>query len=157
MWRASSTSATHGPAVNTLCSSPYATCVGGTEFTADLATPSAYWSATNTPGTNASALQYIGEAVWNQSGSVSGGSDLWSSGGGVSIYYAKPAWQLSTGVPSDGFRDVPSGGVQVTIEGALASTGDFQASLVMAKCSSKYDPAKHEMKDGPANAALPVN
>ena len=103
----SSTSATHGPAVNMLCSSPYATCVGGTEFTADLSTPSTYWSATNTPGTNASALQYIGEAVWNQSGSVSGGSDLWSSGGGVSIYYAKPAWQLSTGVPSDGFRDVP--------------------------------------------------
>lgn len=55
----------------------------------------------------------------------------------------------------DGFRDVPSGGVQVTIEGALAQGGDFQASLVMAKCSSKYDPAKHEMKDGPG--ALPVN
>jgi cytochrome c-type biogenesis protein CcmE len=52
----------------------------------------------------------------------------------------------------DGFRDVPSGGVQVTVEGALAKTGDFEASLVMAKCSSKYDPAKHEM----AEPALPV-
>jgi cytochrome c-type biogenesis protein CcmE len=57
----------------------------------------------------------------------------------------------------DGFRDVPGGGVTVTVEGALAQSGDFQASLVMAKCSSKYDPAKHEMRDGPANAALPVN
>jgi len=56
----------------------------------------------------------------------------------------------------DGFRDVPSGGVQVTVEGALSKDGDFEASLVMAKCSSKYDPAKHEMKDGPAGAALPV-
>jgi cytochrome c-type biogenesis protein CcmE len=57
----------------------------------------------------------------------------------------------------DGFRDVPQGGVQVTIEGTLGSSGDFDASLVMAKCSSKYDPAKHEMKDGPSNGALPVN
>jgi cytochrome c-type biogenesis protein CcmE len=46
--------------------------------------------------------------------------------------------------------------VTVTIEGALAQSGDFQASLVMAKCSSKYDPAKHEMKDGPPGEALPV-
>jgi pseudomonalisin len=104
---AGSASATHGPGVNLVCSSPYSTCVGGTEFTADVSAPSAYWSATNTAGTNASALQYIGEAVWNQSGTVSGGSALWSSGGGASIYFAKPAWQLSTGVPSDGFRDVP--------------------------------------------------
>jgi cytochrome c-type biogenesis protein CcmE len=56
----------------------------------------------------------------------------------------------------DGFRDVPSGGVQVTVEGALAKGGDFEASLVMAKCSSKYDPAKHEMRDGEGAQALPV-
>jgi cytochrome c-type biogenesis protein CcmE len=55
----------------------------------------------------------------------------------------------------DGFRDVPGGGVQVTVEGALGKEGDFEATLVMAKCSSKYDPAKHEMKDGPGEA-LPV-
>jgi subtilase family serine protease len=90
-----------------VCSSPYSTCVGGTEFTADISAPSTYWSTTNTAGTYASALQYIGEAVWNQSGTVSDGSDLWSSGGGASIYFAKPAWQLTTGVPSDGYRDVP--------------------------------------------------
>jgi cytochrome c-type biogenesis protein CcmE len=57
----------------------------------------------------------------------------------------------------DGFRDVPSGGVQVTVEGSLASSGDFQASLVMAKCSSKYNPAEHKMMDGPAPGNLPVN
>jgi subtilase family serine protease len=104
---ASSTSATHGPGVNLICSSPYSTCVGGTEFSADVSAPSTYWSATNSPVTKASALQYIGEAVWNQSGTVSGGANLWASGGGASIYYAKPAWQLSIGVPSDGVRDVP--------------------------------------------------
>ena len=57
----------------------------------------------------------------------------------------------------DGFRDVPQGGVQVTVEGALNTSGDFDATLVMAKCSSKYDPAKHEMAGGSPNGALPVN
>jgi cytochrome c-type biogenesis protein CcmE len=55
----------------------------------------------------------------------------------------------------DGFRDVPTGGVTVTIEGALRPQGDFEATLVMAKCSSKYDPAKHTMDGEPK--ALPVN
>lgn len=47
----------------------------------------------------------------------------------------------------DTFRDQP--GVQVTVEGKWA--GDhFDASLVMAKCTSKYDPKTHEIKGGPA-------
>jgi subtilase family serine protease len=104
---ANASTATHGKGVNLICTSPYATCVGGTEFSADVSAPTTYWSATNTAGSFASALQYIGEAVWNQSGTVSGGADLVASGGGASIYIAKPAWQLSTGVPSDGVRDVP--------------------------------------------------
>ncbi len=54
----------------------------------------------------------------------------------------------------DTFRDVPGGGVQVTIEGTLKSANDFEATLVMAKCSSKYDAEKHEMKPG---EGLPVN
>ncbi|WP_437622674.1 cytochrome c maturation protein CcmE [Sorangium sp. So ce321] len=48
----------------------------------------------------------------------------------------------------DTFRDVPSGGVQVTVEGTLTQDGNFEASLVMAKCTSKYDPNSHEMKGG---------
>lgn len=48
----------------------------------------------------------------------------------------------------DTFRDVPSGGVQVTVEGTLKHDGNFEASLVMAKCTSKYDPNSHEMKGG---------
>jgi len=54
----------------------------------------------------------------------------------------------------DTFRDEPGGGVQVTIEGTLKSANDFEATLVMAKCSSKYDAQKHEMKSGDG---LPVN
>jgi cytochrome c-type biogenesis protein CcmE len=48
----------------------------------------------------------------------------------------------------DTFRDMPGGGVQVTIEGTLAQDGSFDATLVMAKCTSKYDPKTHEMKKG---------
>jgi subtilase family serine protease len=99
---ATSASATHGLGVNLLCSSPYSTCVGGTEFSADVADPGTYWSSSNLGASHASALSYIGEAVWNQSG-----ANLYASGGGASIYYAKPSWQLTTGVPSDGRRDVP--------------------------------------------------
>ena len=46
----------------------------------------------------------------------------------------------------DTFRDVPEGGVQVTVEGKLNAEGNFEATLVMAKCTSKYDPSTHELK-----------
>ena len=100
---ASATSATHGRAVNGLCSTPYSVCVGGTEFN-DTSTPSLYWSPSNSSSTQSSALSYIPEVVWNESGA---GSGLWASGGGASTIYAKPAWQSGTGVPADGKRDVP--------------------------------------------------
>jgi hypothetical protein len=76
--------------------------VGGNEFN-DTASPSLYWSASNASGTLASAITYIPEMVWNESGS----SGLWASGGGASTVYAKPSWQAGTGVPADGKRDVP--------------------------------------------------
>jgi cytochrome c-type biogenesis protein CcmE len=46
----------------------------------------------------------------------------------------------------DTFRDRPEGGVMVTVEGQLGKDGAFDATLVMAKCTSKYDPATHELK-----------
>lgn len=59
----------------------------------------------------------------------------------------------------DTFRDVPQGGVQVTVEGALSKEGGFEASLVMAKCASKYDPKTHSMDDKPGTAptGLPID
>jgi cytochrome c-type biogenesis protein CcmE len=58
-------------------------------------------------------------------------------------------------VVPDTFRDMPGGGVQVTVEGTLSKEGYFEASLVMAKCSSKYDPATHQMaKDKPGDPAI---
>jgi uncharacterized membrane protein len=102
----SSGTSVNGLAVSGICSTPYSTCVGGTEFN-DTSNPSAYWSSTSNPATQASALQYIPEMVWNESGLMPGGSDLWSGGGGASSIYSKPAWQTGPGVPADGMRDVP--------------------------------------------------
>jgi pseudomonalisin len=98
---ASATRATHGRAVNGLCSTPYSVCVGGTEFN-DTAHPSLYWLSKNAPGSQSSALSYIPEMAWNES--VGG---LWAGGGGASAIYSKPAWQDDRGVPADGKRDVP--------------------------------------------------
>jgi subtilase family serine protease len=140
----SASTATHGRAVNALCSSPDSTCVGGTEFASDVGNPGTYWSATNAPGNQASALRYIGEAVWNQSGSVAGGSDLYASGGGASIYFAKPAWQLAEGVPSDGWRDVP--------DLALSASGAHDPYLVS---SSDGYPTGTLLVVGGTSAAAP--
>src|SRR5262249_47301070 len=53
-----------------------------------------------------------------------------------------PAQQLpvryATCVVPDTFRDRPEGGVEVTVEGALAQGGTFEATQLMAKCASKY-------------------
>jgi hypothetical protein len=64
---------------------------------------SKYWSATNNPVDLGSALSYIPENVWNESGT---GIGLWSTGGGSSIFFSKPSWQSGFG-PSDGKRDLP--------------------------------------------------
>jgi pseudomonalisin len=92
--------------INAICSSSYATCVGGTEF-ADTASPNTYWSPTNGTG-YLSALSYIPEGAWNESpGSGSAPFFVVGTGGGVSAIVPKPSWQTGTGVPADGFRDVP--------------------------------------------------
>jgi subtilase family serine protease len=102
---ASSVTAAPGAGVNGLCSSPYSTCVGGTQFN-DTVNPSSYWLSANPGGGTVTALGYIPENVWNESGTVAGGSALWASGGGKSINWAKPSWQISPGVPA-GKRVVP--------------------------------------------------
>jgi pseudomonalisin len=99
-----SSSSGSGRGINGLCSSPYSTCVGGTEFKEGSGN---YWSATNGAG-EGSALGYIPEQVWNES-TANGGSGLWSSGGGASLYFTQPAWQKGlSGVSSaNGMRAVP--------------------------------------------------
>ncbi|HET9838516.1 MAG TPA: protease pro-enzyme activation domain-containing protein [Candidatus Angelobacter sp.] len=90
--------------INGLASTPNNIAVGGTEFNEGAGN---FWNASNSPVDQSSALGYIPENVWNESGNVAGGSGLFATGGGASILYAKPSWQSGLGVPGDGHRDIP--------------------------------------------------
>ena len=103
-----STPASGGLAVSGLASTPFNIAVGGTQFNENGAN-STYWSSTNNPD-QSSALGYIPEVVWNEScadPNVCGFASLFASSGGASSLYAKPSWQVGTGVPNDGKRDLP--------------------------------------------------
>jgi hypothetical protein len=96
--------ATEGLAADFPGTSPYVTSVGGTMFNDGNTTGATnYWSSTNGTVGQGSALSYIPEAVWNDEslGQYGGG------GGGASAFFIKPTWQVGTGVPVDGVRDVP--------------------------------------------------
>jgi len=104
--------ASEGLAVDFPGSSPNVTSIGGTMFNDGTATGATqYWLGTDStitagtavPDATYSATGYIPEAVWNDAslGAYGGG------GGGASNYFTKPTWQVGTGVPADGARDVP--------------------------------------------------
>ena len=127
--------ANKGLAVSGPASTPYNVAVGGTDFDyGGSAAP--FWSSTNNPTTQTSALSYIPEAAWNSScanaataGNLNvcpilpssgqppeslnllagsgGASNCSSVSGGVCHGTAKPVWQSGTGVPNDGVRDIP--------------------------------------------------
>ena len=107
---------------------PEVTAVGGTQF---VEGSGSYWSPTNDANFG-SALSYIPEAAWNESGT--GG--LLSTGGGPSVLYPKPSWQNGPGVPSDNVRDVPDIALSaalhdayfVTYQGSNGGVGGTSAS-----------------------------
>ena len=79
---------------------PEVTAVGGTTFKEGAVS---YWNTTNSANSG-SAKSYIPETAWNDSFIE---KQLSSSGGGASVIFAKPSWQVGPGVPDDGARDVP--------------------------------------------------
>jgi Pro-kumamolisin, activation domain len=84
---------------NYICASPYATCVGGTEFN-DQSEMTEYWSAGNGADLS-SVLGYIPEGGWNEPEISNSKFQVAASGGGVSSYIATPPWQASAaGVPA---------------------------------------------------------
>jgi subtilase family serine protease len=100
-------SAVQGLAVDIPAAIPEVTGVGGTRFNEGI-NSSLYWSPLNNAN-NGSALSFIPEMAWNDTLDTTDNPQgfLSASGGGASIYFAKPAWQAGTGVPNDGKRDVP--------------------------------------------------
>jgi subtilase family serine protease len=89
--------------VNGIASTPNNIAVGGTQFNEGAGV---FWAAVNNAD-QSSALGYIPEIAWNESGLVAGGSGLFSTGGGASQVYPKPAFQAGPGVPADSARDIP--------------------------------------------------
>jgi subtilase family serine protease len=61
------TRARDGLAISGDASTPFDIAVGGTDFGGNFFNPAAYWSPTNDPTTQASALSYIPELPWNDS------------------------------------------------------------------------------------------
>ena len=130
--------ATHGLAVDYPASSQYVTAMGGSEFIGDstavpvngTAPAQTYWNASSDPNdTSASAFAYIPEAVWNDR--LSTGTNA-GTGGGVSALFGKPSWQVGTGVPQDGHRDVP--------DLALASSPSHDGFIICSQgsCQTGY-------------------
>jgi subtilase family serine protease len=75
--------------VNEMCADPNVTCVGGTQFIPSY----------DSKGKDTSTLHTVLEQVWNDSSGA--------SGGGVSTFFSRPAYQVGTGVPAGSMRLVP--------------------------------------------------
>ena len=132
-----SVTAADGLAVDFPASSPYVTAVGGTMF-ADTVTPSPYWqSASGTTDVISSALGYIPETVWNE---YTYFSSLAAGGGGASIYFTKPVWQVGTGVPSDQARDVPDIALNAGsgLDGYLYCVPIIPGVTTLASCTNGF-------------------
>jgi len=110
--------ATQGPAAMFPADIPEVTAVGGTEFNE---ASGAYWSAQNRINSE-SALSYVPEKAWND---TSLGKGLAAGGGGPSLVYAKPWWQMGPGVPNDNARDVP--------DVSLTASGEHDAYMMFAR------------------------
>jgi subtilase family serine protease len=89
--------------VNELASDPNITSIGGTQFTPDYK--------------NGNDVGFVAESVWNEGVLASG---IGSGGGGASVVFSKPDFQLS-GTPADGARDVPD----ISMEAACHTPGAF--------------------------------
>jgi uncharacterized protein (TIGR03437 family) len=111
----SGSSGTSGLSVDIPASLPEVTGIGGTEFVEGGGT---YWNLAN-DASGGSARSYIPETAWNDTAADGSPS---ASGGGASVFFAKPSWQVGTGVPADGARDVP--------DIAFAASADHDGFLI---------------------------
>jgi subtilase family serine protease len=148
-----STLATGGLAVDIPGAIPEVTAMGGNEFDGDAeatvtggnANPTTYWKGTTGGNiTLSSAISYIPEMAWNDTAENSG---LLASGGGASIYFAKPTWQTGTGVPADGARDVPDLALNASPyhDPYIICSEDGQDGTVVSTCTNGFVNADGEI------------
>jgi len=120
--------ATHGLAVEAPASIPEVTAVGGTEFNEGFGSYWNYFTGAN----GGTATSYIPEMAWNDtSDGANLGQRLAAGGGGISTYFAAPAWQAGLGLPSGGGRDVP--------DVALSASGDHDPYIICSNNVSCFD------------------
>lgn len=84
--------------INIFCASGHVTCVGGTIFGLGTDT-NEYWTPGNTLGF-VSAKGYVPEGAWNEPIDNESKYQVAATGGGVSSYLRRPAWQQAPGVPA---------------------------------------------------------
>jgi len=122
-----------GPAVSGLASTLCNVAVGGSQFNEGFGT---YWNAQTKPD-GSSALGYIPEVAWNESGATPGGNGLWATGGGPSRIYPRPVWQCAKGVSSkEKYRTLPD--VSLTAaghDGYLIQSGGWSQTVGGTSCS----------------------
>lgn len=141
--------ASKGLAVNYPASSPEATAVGGNTFNEGGGN---YWSNSN--GANlGSALSYIPEVAWNDtllnnSLAASGGGKSSCESPGCASGFPKPAWQIGSGVPNDGVRDVP--------DVAMAASADHDGYLICNANSCASGIGNRPVIVGGTSASAPV-
>jgi subtilase family serine protease len=145
-------SATTGLAVSEPASLPGVTGVGGAEFSGDVNNQSQYWNSSNSQ-TGESAKSYIPEMAWNDSPQTGTGPilspTLTASGGGASMAFTRPSWQVGLGVPpAPNARFVPD----VSVTASANHDGYiFFCSNAIDKCT-----AGAPLVGGGTSAATPV-
>ena len=141
------TSAVQGLAVDIPAAIPEVTGVGGTRFN-EGSNSSLYWSPVNNPS-NGSALSYIPEMAWNDTLDTTDNPKgfLSASGGGASLYFAKPSWQTGTGVPNDAKRDVPDVAVNASPfhDPYLFCSEDGPNGTKVASCTNGFRDANQNL------------
>jgi subtilase family serine protease len=147
--------ATNPISVNSLASTAFNVAVGGTMFN-ENGNPSLYWAST--PPVAETAVSYIPEDVWNESGSKgllagSGGASAGNiqSGFGTTPGVAKPSWQSgpSLNIPADGVRDLPDVSLTAAghdpyilcLEGSCSPNSQGEISVYFVSGTSASTPA----------------
>ncbi|MHB1020999.1 MAG: Ig-like domain repeat protein, partial [Acidobacteriaceae bacterium] len=124
------TSATHGLQVDMPSDVPGVTGLGGAEFNEGTATGgTTYWqpATSSTADLVNSAISYMPEKAWNDTTvSITNGGGFAAGGGGKSLFFAKPSWQVGL-TPSDGARDTPDLSLNASPvhDGYLVCTQEF--------------------------------
>jgi len=164
------TAAINGTFVNGIASTPFDVAVGGTDFDYNATGyPGTFWNTTATTGL--SAKSYIPETPWNDScgqlpnfgtcnppaqpflQNISAGGGGPSncavvSGGVCTQAYSKPPWQVATGVPSDGFRDLPDASL-------FAAPGTVSNSFYPI-CEADFNPGVPSCTNAAGAVFIPV-